>query len=239
MFDSIDLQNELVQSRRTAINTINVLDWVEEVFLKIKNNRLLIKEKLDKSQNIDFNNFNLDELDAENVFHIDHIKKVCCDYRLRFLSTSLFKGDYPEGAISEIRALENNHDLSLKGFKIMAPSKLFVLKNPDDPCLFVPISNNYYYLIYKWGNDMSYLRKLKFWAVKNIENCLKSILILSVLLTILTYTFIIPNDINFVKALLVFMFYFKSFIGFGILMYGVCGKSFSALCWKSEFNKIT
>jgi hypothetical protein len=239
MFDSVDLQNELVQSRKIAINSANVLDWVEEVFQNLKNDRQKIKEGLKKSNYKNYNNFDLALLNPDNIFHIDHIKKVSCDYRLRFLSTSLFKGDYPDEAISKIRVLENQHNIKLDGFKIMAPSKLFVLKNPDDPCLFAPLSDNYYYLIHKWGNDMSYFRKLKFWAVKNVENCIKSILILSLFLTIATYSFIIPSDVDFVKVLLVFMFYFKSFIGFSILMYGVCGKSFSSLCWKSEYNKIT
>ncbi len=239
MFDSVDLQNELIHSRKIAINSANVLDWAQEVFKSLKNERQKIKESLRKGNDKNHNSFDFAQLNPNNIFHIDHIKKVSCDYRLRFLKTSLFKGDYPDEAISKIRALESQHNTKIDGFKIMAPSKLFLLKNPDDPCLFAPISKDYYYLIHKWGNDMSYFRKLKFWAVKNVENCIKSIFILSLFLTATTYSFIIPNDIDFVKILLVFMFYFKSFVGFSILMYGVCGKSFSSLCWKSEFNKIT
>ena len=33
-------------------------------------------------------------------------------------------------------------------------SKLFRLKNTDDPLLFVPLGNSYFYLVHKWGNDL-------------------------------------------------------------------------------------
>ena len=53
---------------------------------------------------------------------------------------------------------------------IMAPSKLFKIKSPDDPILFIPIGNNYYYLIHKWGEEFNYLRKLLVLPFKNIDN---------------------------------------------------------------------
>ena len=55
----------------------------------------------------------------------------------------------------------NHPDLDIK-IKMMAPSKLFELENYDDPLMFVNLGNNYYYLIHKWGNDMSFFRKILF-----------------------------------------------------------------------------
>ena len=69
---------------------------------------------------------------------------------------------------------------------MMAPSKLFELENYDDPLMFVSLDNDYYYLIHKWGNDMSYFRKLLMWPFKNILNLIVFMIILSLFLTEIT-----------------------------------------------------
>ena len=56
----------------------------------------------------------------------------------------------------------------------MAPSVLFRLEKKDDPLLFVPLGNEYYYLIHKWGNDLHPFRKALMWPFKNIWNLLLS-----------------------------------------------------------------
>ena len=114
------------------------------------------------------NNFDLDKLATANIFHIDNIKNTCIDYRLRFLDLKYFKNDLPQEAFDKIARLEAVHGTTLSGFKIMAPSKLFRLKNTDDPLLFVPIGNDYFYLIHQWGDDLSPFRKLFMWPFKNI-----------------------------------------------------------------------
>ncbi|WP_395062778.1 hypothetical protein [Flavobacterium sp.] len=48
----------------------------------------------------------------------------------------------------------------------MAPSKAFNLKKYDDPLLFAPIGNDYYYLIHKWGNDLAWYKNFKFYQLK-------------------------------------------------------------------------
>ena len=78
------------------------------------------------------------------------------------------KNTIPEEAISQIRMIEKNHNTTLEDFKIVAPSKVFDLINYDDPLLFVPMGNEYYYLIHKWGNDIRPLRKLPVSPIKNI-----------------------------------------------------------------------
>ena len=68
----------------------------------------------------------------------------------------------------------------------MAPSALFRLEKTDDPLLFVPLGNNYYYLVHKWGNDLHPFRKLSMWPFKNIWNLLFAILLFSFLVTEIT-----------------------------------------------------
>ena len=130
------------------------------------------------------NQFDFDQLETERIFHRDTIKKTCINYRLRFLDLDYFKGDIPIEAIESIQSLEQAHNTELQNMKIVAPSKLFKLKNADDPLLFVPIGNQYYYLIHKWGNDLHPLRQLLMWPFKNIVTSILSILLLSLVLTL-------------------------------------------------------
>ncbi|CAN0604076.1 unnamed protein product, partial [Ectocarpus sp. 12 AP-2014] len=105
------------------------------------------------------NKFNIDLLNSDKIYHTKEIKQICIDYRLRFLDTKYFKGTIPAEGLSKIKALEKEHDTEIKGFKIIAPSKLFKLEDKDDPLLFAPIGNGYYYLIHQWGNDLQPFRK--------------------------------------------------------------------------------
>src|SRR6056300_1748243 len=93
-------------------------------------NQLLVDHKI-----VSKNRFSIDLLKTENIFHIDQIKKVCIDYRLRFLDLAYFKGTLPESAEREIERLEKEHQTQLGDFKLMAPSVLFRLEKTDDPLL--------------------------------------------------------------------------------------------------------
>ena len=111
-----------------------------------------------------------ENMETKNIFHKDTIKSICVQYRLRFLDSNLYKGDYPDNITKVISDIEKKHETTLNNFMIMAPSKLFKIKSPDDPILFVPIGNDYYYLIHKWGEEFNYLRKLLVLPFKNIDN---------------------------------------------------------------------
>ena len=195
----------------------------------------LIKSKRVSKIKIDLD-YNPDKIDSNRLFHVDQIRKICIDYRLRFLDFNFFKGGVPDEAYTKLKEFELNHpDLDLN-IKMMAPTKLFQLENYDDPLMFVSLGNNYYYLIHKWGNDMSYFRKIFMWPFKNIYNILVYIAIIS-----LFFTTFVPDGIFFYKNnpeiqfFVVFLFMFKSlaaiFIYFGFAM----GKNFNENIWNSKF----
>jgi hypothetical protein len=195
----------------------------------------LIKSKRVSKIKIDLD-YNPDKIDSNRLFHVDQIRKICIDYRLRFLDFNFFKGGVPDEAYTKLKEFELNHpDLDLN-IKMMAPTKLFQLENYDDPLMFVSLGNNYYYMIHKWGNDMSYFRKLFMWPYKNIYNILIYIAIISLL-----FTSFVPDGIFFYKNnpeiqfFVVFLFMFKSlaaiFIYFGFAM----GKNFNENIWNSKF----
>ena len=70
----------------------------------IENELQAIKNKSNRNSNVYdlnisfFNDFDIDKLKSKNIYHISDIKKICIDYRLRFLNTKYFKGDIPLSA---------------------------------------------------------------------------------------------------------------------------------------------
>ena len=181
------------------------------------------------------NQFDFDQLETERIFHRDTIKKTCINYRLRFLDIDYFKGEIPVEAIESIQALEQAHNTELQNMKIVAPSKLFKLKNADDPLLFVPIGNQYYYLIHKWGNDLHPLRQLLMWPFKNIVTSTLSILLLSLVLTLFMPLNLFSAEPTWSDFILIFMFMFKSIAAIVIYYSFAAGKNFSRAIWDSTY----
>ena len=188
-----------------------------------------------KKANIAHNQFDFDQLETNRIFHRETIKNICINYRLRFLDLSYFKADVPLEAINKIKALEKSHDTDIRHMKIVAPSKLFKLKNADDPLLFVPIGNDYYYLIHKWGNNLHPLRRLLMWPFKNIITSLLSIVFLSLFLTSLMPLTLFSAEPNWSDFLLIFLFMFKSIAAVVIYYAFASGKNFSRAIWDSSY----
>lgn len=167
MIARTNVEDRLRKHRSKDIPKSDLLAEVKNI-LDLENHKdESVYNKLQSQEGISQNSFNIDLLDTDRIYHVEHIKAICIDYRLRFLDSELFKGSIPYEAIMKIKALNKEHGIELSGFKIMAPSKLFKLENADDPLLFAPIGNDYYYLIHKWGNDLSPFRKLAVLPFKN------------------------------------------------------------------------
>ena len=188
-----------------------------------------------KPHQLQTNQFDFDCLETNRIFHRDTIKKICIDYRLRFLDLAFFKGDIPVEATEIVQALEQEHNTELRHLKIVAPSKLFKLKNSDDPLLFVPMGNQYYYLIHKWGNDLHPLRRLMMWPFKNIITSIVSILLLSLMLTSFMPLTLFSAEPNWSDFLLIFLFMFKSIAAIVIYYSFAAGKNFSRAIWDSTY----
>ena len=190
-----------------------------------------------RNSNTAINKFNFDLLKTENIYSIKEIKKICINYRLRFLDVKYFKGDIPFEAIKKIDDLKKSHYTDLKGFKIMAPSKLFKLKNTDDPLLFIPIGKDYYYMVHKWGEDLHPLRKILMWPSKSMFNIIITTLFVSLFLTVLTpkSLFSKTNDIS--TFFIIFLFNFKALASIVIFCAFFLGKNFNKYIWNSKYNK--
>ncbi len=236
MFSRTNIEQQLCKSRSKRIAEDAIMKEVQKIFSENETQRNKIQSNLKKeAADENANQFNFDLLENSHIFHLEDIKTLCITYRLRFLDAHFFKGEFPEEAISEIRNLENKHQTSLKNFKIVAPAKLLKLENADDPLLFAPMGNDYYYLIHKWGKDLHPFRKLLMWPYKNFENLLFTVFLVSMLVTAITPIQWFTFNAGIAEYLFLFLFIFKGVGGF-VIFYGFSmGKNFNGAIWNSKY----
>lgn len=230
------IPEKILNFRNKRISQDDLMEQVQRIFeAESLKDRIILKNLNDVSEVEESNNFNFDLLEGGHIYHLSDIERICIDYRLRFLNSAIFKGELPYEAISKIKHLEKTHNTSLKGFKIMAPAKMFKLKNADDPLLFAPIGNQYYYLIHSWGRDLHPLRKLMMWPFKDLENFIAFVLFISLLLTALVPEGLFSREQTTSEFFMVFFFMIK-WVGGISIYYGVrMGKNFSSAIWRSKF----
>jgi len=236
MFPRTNLKDQLDRVKFKKTSNEDILKEVEFIFSNVDAENDTILNKIASGDDMNFNDFNTDKLESSKIYHINQIEQICINYRLRFLDSKYFKGKLPYEAISKIKTLEEEHQTDLRGFKIMAPSKLFKLENADDPLLFAPIGNDYYYLIHKWGNDLSPFRRIMMWPFKTFEN-----FVFFVLFSALIGTFLVPsgffmNEDNLTtEFILLYLFMFKWIGGISIYYGFAKGKNFNTAIWRSKY----
>ncbi|MDC7993881.1 hypothetical protein [Altibacter sp. HG106] len=235
MLPKTNIKQCLQRSRDKRISEAALLEEVQEVLQQNQQHRDQIMETLTAAQPQGENTFDIDKIASGRLYHLSDIKKICVDYRLRFLDAHFFKGEFPEEAVSEIRKLENQHNTPLSGFKIIAPAKRLKLENADDPLLFAPMGNDYFYLIHSWGNDLHPLRKWLMWPYKSFENLVFTVFLLSIALTAITPMSAFTHTAAMQEYVLMFLFMFKA-VGGIVLFYGFAkGKNFNTAIWNSNY----
>lgn len=220
--------------RRNDLAESHMMQHVSAILGRHSRQRESVIDRLKTSDASDSNDFRAELLSPDRVFHLTEIKQMCVRHRLRFLDSSLFQDGLPSEAINAIQQLERLHEIELKGFRIAAPASAFALKNVNDPMLFVPIGDQYYYLVHQWGKDLSVWRQLIFWPVRNFGNFLLSCLFIS-----LIFTWIIPSGaldrrVPMAKVI-VFLFAFKSFFAVFFYSFYILGRRFSTAVWDSPY----
>ena len=231
---TVNLRDQLALAKSKAGNADKLLDSVAEILRANDAKREKIVKKLKDGHAVQSNVLQFDLLETDRIFHIGHIKKVCIDYRLRFLESRMFRHDFPEEAVTQIRMLEQLHNTGLAGFRLIAPTKAFHLLNYNDPLLFVPIGNDYYYLVHQWGDDLKASRKWLVWPFRNIGTFTLLCVVVSAFVTMLFPLNKLGEHIR-MATIIVFLFAFKSV--FAVLMYGffMGGRKFNAQMWNSKY----
>ena len=230
----VNLFEELLRERNKQISSNELKSLIKDIWDKedFKKNR--IAKSLNEKNNENFNKMKFEEMETKNIFHKDTIKSICVQYRLRFLDSNLFKGDYPNNITKVISDIEKKHETTLNNFMIMAPSKLFKIKSPDDPILFVPIGNDYYYLIHKWGEEFNYLRKLLVLPFKNIDNLTVFSILVSVFFALVGKLFM--PSLSSSEVFILFLFLVKGFIFIFCYMFFLTRRNFSESIWNSKYD---
>ena len=230
----VNLFEELLSERNKELSSDELKSIVKKIWSNHDSKKDQIRISLNKKNDYKNNQLKFDKMESKNIFHKDTIKKICVRYRLRFLDSNLFKGEYPKNITRIITDLESKHDTSLSNFKIMAPSKLFKIKSPDDPILFVPIGNDYFYLVHKWGKEFNKLRKLMVLPFKNIDN----LTIFSILVSIffaLVGKLVMPS-LTSSEVFILFLFLVKGFIFIFFYMFFLTRRNFSESNWNSKYD---
>ena len=230
-----NIEEKLRDYKRKTVSPEAILKQVEAILKADTAHEEAITNALHQGGSGVKNDFSVDLLETEKIYHIEHIRKICIDYRLRFLDTKYFKGSYPQQAVNAIKTLEKQHHTTLQGFKIVAPSKLFKLKNADDPLLFAPIGNGYYYLVHKWGNDLHPLRKWLMLPFKNFLNLVILVALISWILTAIMPMSLFSKQDSASHFWMLYLFMFKM-VASVVLFYGFAlGKNFNHAIWDSKY----
>ncbi|MEZ4808731.1 MAG: hypothetical protein R2819_00105 [Allomuricauda sp.] len=235
IFRRTDIEARLQKTRKKQGKEDGSLEEVMELLNSDFMKEAKIMAELGSKSVSKGNAFHFDLLETDRIYHLDQIKEICIDYRLRFLDSNYFKGTIPKSALSEIQRLETLHNTELKGFKVMAPSRLFKLEDKDDPLLFAPIGNDYFYLVHKWGNDLHPFRKLLVWPFKNLGNLVFFVALISYLVTLMVPNGLFSKNNSTAEFWIIFFFMFKC-IGSVVIFYGFAlGKNFNPAIWNSKY----
>ncbi len=179
-------------------------------------------------------------MDPDRVYHLDSIKALCIRYRLRFLPSGLFKGDIPNQTVHAIRALERKVESPMSSFLMMAPADRFQLCDTEvDPLLFVPLGEGCYYLVHKWGSDLSPLRAALNWPFRTLAHLAVSVLVLGVVLALFVPSELIANDPNasFWGGPRLLMMFWSTMVCASFTVFGWFAffGQFSAEAWNSRY----
>ena len=215
----VDLERALKTEKAKSLskNPDSTLEAFKELLAADDAMDQLILERIFKGGSEQAQNLDLGKLKTENIFHLNEIKSLCTKYRLRFLDSRLFKGEIPYEALSKVKALQKDHEQEIESFKMVAPAPMFNLENKDkDPLLMIPLGNNHYYLVHKWGKDLHPLRALMVFPFRSFKTLLFTVAALAALVVSLFPDSMLmgPYDQHSWNIRVIFFFYlFLAFSG--------------------------
>lgn len=171
-------ENDVMKEVKLLLNSEDIEDLRISNALGKNHSLARAQEKIGKQ--IEFEK--LEGSFAGNVFHIDDIKKLCLNYRMRFLQSKHFAGHLDVVAIQKLKEFAKTTKVGLDTYSlegkyfILAPSELFKLDEKRlprisfDPAMFYQIDATHYRLIHKWGKDFTLLRLIKGFYAKSLLN---------------------------------------------------------------------
>jgi len=195
LFSRINLKTELIRERGTQQQLLNEVHRILNE--SSEKDADVLKRLNQNSDETVISSDQLNEAEKARIFRLEEIKNLCIKYRLRFLDSSCFKQEYPYQAISEIRAFEKKYSVRIRQFCIVAPDHSFKLENINkDPLLFARLSDNTYYLIHQWGDDLAWYKRYTLWPLRSFRNIFISLWMLAAGISFLIPSAVV-NVLNF------------------------------------------
>lgn len=230
----VDLERSLKDLRKRE--EVSVERAVRAIFEQLDQEREDIKNRIENSDSRFQTIFKQDKLDMSRIYSLESIRELALNYRLRFLPSSLFISGIPEETISKVRALEKEHDTTVNSFFILAPAKSFKLKSYDDPLLFTYLGNGLYYLIDKWGTDLSAIRRIQAFPLRNLNTFLITCVFASILLTLCAPISKLGESVP-MAGFILFLFMFKSVIAVAGYCLFMNKQNLSSVVWNSDYRE--
>lgn len=201
------VQNILTNDMNTDISKLK-----DSGFHRAISNAENIQDRVTKRENTN------SKIKNERIFTLSEIKDIAIKYGLRFLPTIYYKGSIPNELPQKIKEFEslglplknlaesrisesNIWDISWRdlwdfydkgqkiSYAILAPSESFHLQpKPKDPLLFAILEDGTFYLVHKWGKDLTVWN-----YIKNIKNRSKASWTLNIFLKTMIITIFIPT----------------------------------------------
>lgn len=238
--------NGLIQELRREEERIaqegELLEEAEELLLQGEKEDERVLERLRNARPNEGDPIDPEPLETDRIFSEEAIRKLCIKYRLRFLSTRYFKGEVPYEALSELKSFEKKVGDRVEDLRIIAPGERFELQDSQkDPLLFAYLGKGRYYLVHRWGNELSSWRKWLHFPFRDIMTLVVSCAVLSFLISaLLPESFFRLGEATPPSLTLLFraisFFLLSSFLTTATLIIGVTtSKEFSADQWDSKF----
>lgn len=184
----MNLQDELVRtddkrqqifSRQLSLSNIRELLKREgELEKEVLQRMGLSQNEISQEQSNWIQQCQLNQTYCGEVYHIDDIRKICMEYNMRMLPSSLYRGPVDPMFGAKVKRFQQERQLSKEevedNFFIVAPAKAFDLEQRQrpvvdiDPLLLYKVNDNFYKLVHQWGSDLNLLRFVWSWRRRNL-----------------------------------------------------------------------
>jgi len=180
---------------------------------------------------------------AKPIFNAEVVKAVCVNFRLRFLRSGAYKGEYPPEAanLAEVFAEDETHFTGR--FYVMAPSHFFTLSGRrSSPILFAERNDGRLQVMYMWGSTVSWVRLLLNYPFRNFYSMVATSVVIGLAVVMLFFAMNWLSAENWFKNILIKIPIFVLVTGFSLVISVIYGlityTDFSEEAWRSRRLKI-
>ena len=148
------------------------------------------------------------------VYHVDDVRQVCIQYRMRMLPSHRYHGPIDPEFGPKLNRFQQTHALTATDlehdFFIVAPAETFDLEKRQrplvDPLLLYRIDDQHYKLVHQWGGDLHPLRYLRAWRHRSLTTMTIYWTVFTFLLTMTLFGLLAESLTNAVTIASVFTF---------------------------------